>query len=118
VEALKLGRRARPPTPDAFRGQADPNGVISCEDFSCSDRVSQGEINKITSLEKSQTAVSFDHIHLGSNCCVVLPEPPGVILYTFLVDLCVSPSPASTNKHGVRGVRQKDRKRQIQERFS
>jgi hypothetical protein len=74
VEALKLGRRARPPTPDAFRGQADPNGVISCEDFSCSDRVSQGEINKITSLEKSQTAVSFDHIHLGSNCCVVLPD--------------------------------------------
>jgi hypothetical protein len=75
MKVLKLGRRARPPTSDTFRGHADPIWKCLRNDLNWSDRVSQGEIDEITSLKKSQTAVSFDPDHLGSSYRVVLLEP-------------------------------------------
>jgi hypothetical protein len=75
VEAFRLGRRARSPTSDTFRGQADLIRKCLRNDINWSDRVSHGEIDKTTSVKKSQTAVSSNLIHLGSKCCEVLPEP-------------------------------------------
>ena len=54
-----------------------------------SDRVSQGEIDKITSLKKIPNRCVFWSYSSRQQLLCSFAGTPGVILHTFLVDLCI-----------------------------